>query len=144
MKGILFMFNQQFYPGYIPNYNQQVPQSSMQNSQILQGQTIQKIQKSNDIQAFCYFVNNIEDMKSLKIAPDTYYVGINAKEKEIYIRKMEEDGVAVLEKYKFEVNSSEKTELQIINERLANIEDTLSQLPKQRETLTLKGKNNGS
>ena len=57
---------------------------------------------------------------------------------------MEEDGVAVLEKYKFEVNSSEKTELQIINERLANIEDTLSQLPKQRETLTLKGKNNGS
>lgn len=110
----------------------------------VQGQPIQKIEKSNDTQAFCYFVTTEEDMKSLKIVPDTYYVGLNTKAKEIYIRKMEEDGTTVLEKFKFEGNSSEKTELQIMNERLSNIEKVLSQLPKQREILTLKGKDNGS
>lgn len=119
-------------------------QSNNPSSQAMQGQPIQKIEKTIEPQAFCYFTDSSEDLKNLKIMPDAYYVGINKKVKEVYIRSMLEDGTTVTETYKLTADTQEKTELQSIDERLTNIEKTLSQLPRQRETLTMKGKGNES
>lgn len=114
------------------------------SSQVLQGQPIQKIERTIEPQAFCYFTDSSEDLKNLKVMPDSYYVGINKKEKEIYIRSMLDDGTTVTETYKLAADKQEKSELQSIDERLTSIEKVLSQLPKQREVLTMKGKHNES
>ena len=147
-------YNSQYNPNanQMPPYYGPYPQPSMMApsqvnsplpsnnpSQSMQGQPIQKLEKVIEPQAFCYFTESSEELKSVKVMPDSYYVGINKKDKEIYIRSMLEDGTTTTEIYKLTSDSQEKSELQSIDERLTHIEKVLSQLPKQREILTMKG-----
>ena len=123
---------------YIPTYNQfgAYPQG-VQNPNALgmygtlpqtqqQAQTIQKIEQK-PLQAMCFFVKSLDDFK-VDILPGVYYLGINESAKEMYIRKMKEDGTLGLETYKLSVEKKERTELQQIVDRLSNIERQLTGL----------------
>lgn len=116
----------------IPNYPQQPVQSTQ--AQIPQGQTIKNInQQATEPQVSCYFVKSAKDLNALKIFSDMSYIGINRDSKEVYIRKMNDKGVAELETYVFNGEKTEETELQKINRRLDTIE----------KMLTAKGAENG-
>ena len=124
------MFNQQFYPGYMPNYNPQMPQvpsvsQTPQAQSVPQGQTIQTIDKSLDSQAFNYFVKSADEMKSIKVLPGFYYIGINIADNEMYLRKINDDGVIATSKYILASDSCEKNVNELILERLENIESRL-------------------
>ena len=100
------------------------PQVTQPNQQ--QAQTIQTIEQK-PLQAVCYFVNSLEDFK-VDVLPGVYYLGINKNNKEMYIRKINDDGNVGLETYKLSVETKEKSELQQINDRLSNIEKYLNGL----------------
>ena len=121
------MYNQQFYPGYVPNYNQQIPQvqQNPQVSSIQQGQVIQTIDKSLDSQAFNYFVKSIDEMKSIKVLPGFYYIGINITDNELYLRKINDNGIVATSKYVLASDSCEKNVNELILEHLENIESKL-------------------
>lgn len=124
------------YNGFnAPNYNAYSPMAQqMQQAQIPQGQTIKNInQEATDPQVSCYFVKSAKDLNALKIFADMSYIGINRDSKEVYIRKMNDKGVAELETYVFNGEKTEETELQKINRRLDTIE----------KMLTAKGAENG-
>lgn len=74
--------------------------------------------------------------------PNVYYVGLSPDNKEIYVRKMNNDGNIELETYALKAEQKQKTELQTIAERLEAIEKRLSTMPTQRPILTVKGKDN--
>lgn len=116
--------NYQFNPYYGGQPMNMMPQQPQQ-----QFQTIQSINKRVEPQVMCYFVKEAKDLAGLKLLPETFYLGINADRKEIYVRKMNEMGVAELEAYTLATESKEKSELQIISERLETIEKMLT--PKQ-------------
>ena len=121
-----------FYPQN--NYMQQIPAQ--------QPQTIQNVAQSIQPQLYSYFVKQAADLVTPNIMPNTLYLGINSGNKEIYIRKMNNDGNIELETYVLQSGTKEKSELQAIVERLDSIEKKLAEIPAQRQTLTLKGKDN--
>ena len=97
------------YPNYNPYYN------NMPQTQAIQNVQIQK-------QAACYFVKAPEELASLNVMPNIFYLGINRDDKEVYVRRMNNDGNIEVEKYVLASGVKEKTELQSISERLAKIE----------------------
>ena len=121
--------------GYYPqnNYMQQMPMQ--------QPQTIQNVAQSIQPQLYSYFVKQATDLVTPNIMPNTLYLGINSGNKEIYIRKMNNDGNIELETYVLSSGKKEKSELQAIVERLDSIEQKIAEIPAQK-TLTLKGKDN--
>lgn len=124
------------YPNYynpygMPNFQQ--PQAQPQ------GQTIQKINPQNDEQVICYSVKNMGEISSIKAVPFTSYIGINEDAHEIYLRKMKSDGTVGTDIYKLSTAQQEKTDMQIISEHLANIEQKLNS---QMIPDFLKGKDN--
>ena len=88
-----------------------------------QAQTIQKIEKK-PFQASCYFVKSPDEF-NVDVLPGVYYVGINESEQELYIRKINDLGNPEFKTYKISEEKKEKTELQVIAERLENIENVL-------------------
>lgn len=121
--------------GYYPqnNYVQPMPMQ--------QPQTIQNVAQSIQPQLYSYFVKQAADLVTPNIMPNTLYLGINSGNKEIYIRKMNNDGNIELETYVLQSGTKEKSELQAIVERLDSIERKIAEIPVQK-TLTLKGKDN--
>lgn len=116
------------YPmGMTPQMPQMAPQMPMANNQqaTQQTQTIQTLQQK-PLQAVCYFVKSIQDLNSVDILPGVYYLGINSDGKELYVRKINDDGNIGLETYTLAVEKKEKSELQQIADRLSNIERQLS------------------
>ena len=109
-----------------PNYNPNVPYNlyGMPNYQPNnQAQPIQKIEQKTP-QASCYFVSSADSFK-VDALPGIYCLGINEKDDEIYIRKVNELGNPELKTYKLAEEKKEKSELQQINEKLSNIEKQL-------------------
>lgn len=110
------MFNQQFYPGYMPNSNMYG----------VQPQAIQQYQ-SQTPQSICYFVNSVNELGNLRVMPNFYYLGINKDSKEIYVRRMNNDGNIEVETYTLKSEEKQKSENELIAERLSNIETLLKQ-----------------
>lgn len=123
-------YNPNFNPNFNPNYNQgYYPQTQQIHQQ--QVQTIQP-------QANTYFVRSIADLNGLNVMPNNYYVGINQDKKEIYVRRMNNDGNIEVETYALLSEKKEKTDLQAIFDRLDEIEKKIT----QRQPQSMKGKDN--
>lgn len=103
-----------------------------------QQQPIQTMQTQP--QASCFFVKSPADLAGVNVMPNVFYVGLSPDNKEIYVRKMNNDGNIELETYALKAEQKQKTELQTIAERLEAIEKRLSTMPTQRPILTVKGK----
>lgn len=125
-----------YNPYYMPYY----PQPQLQPQAQPQGQTIQRINPQNDEQVICYSVKNVGEISSIKAMPFTSYIGINEDAHEIYLRKMRSDGTVGTDTYRLAAEKQEKTDMQIISEHLANIEQKLNS---QVIPDFLKGENNG-
>lgn len=135
------MFENMYNTGYMPQNRGYYPQNNY-NMPMQQPQTIQNVAQPVQPQLYSYFVKQAADLATPNIMPNTLYLGINSGQKEIYIRKMNNDGNIELETYTLSSGTKEKTELQAIVERLESIERKISEIPVQRQTLTLKGKDN--
>lgn len=81
------------------------------------GQPIQTIQPQQP-QAICYFVNSKTDMQNVQVQPNVVYIGINRKDKEIYVRSWNNDGVIDFDTYSLAQGEKENTELKTIMEKL--------------------------
>lgn len=89
-------------------------------------QPIQNVTQQTQSQASCYFVKTPEELAGLNIMPNVFYLGINRDNKEVYIRRMNNDGNIEVEKYIQASGVKEKTELQTIIDRLNRIEHKLA------------------
>lgn len=123
------MYNQPYFNPYFNSMDQ-----------MRQPQVVQNVSRTIQPQFYCYSVKSAADLAGINIMPNTFYIGLNQDTKEIYMKKMNNDGNIEVETYSLLSEKKEKTDLQAIAERLDNIENKLSQLPIQRQTLTLKGK----
>lgn len=131
------------FNGYnMPQQRGYYPQNNYNNMPMQQPQTIQNVAQTVQPQLYSYFVKQAADLVTPNIMPNTLYLGINQTDKEIYIRRMNNDGNIELETYALTSGKKEKSELQAIVERLDSIENKLTEIPAQRQTLTLKGKDN--
>lgn len=97
-----------------PNYNPYAYPQNIQN-------VTQQVQK----QASCYFVKAPEELAGVNIMPNIFYIGINREGKEIYVRRMNNDGNIEVETYTLSSGKKEKTDIQAILERLDTIESKL-------------------
>lgn len=63
-------------------------------------QPVQTIQQSMpQMQSLAYFVGSEAEMKNISPELNTMYIGINAKDKEIYVKRLTNDGLVDMEKY---------------------------------------------
>ena len=115
------------YQRMYPQWYGQQPLPSMQPSMQpgVLPQPIQKVNQSSEEQAVCYFVKSPEEVASIKALPLTWYLGINENAKEIYVRKMKADGTVGTDIYRLSEAKQEKTEMQVIAEKVDNIEQLL-------------------
>ena len=90
------------------------------------GQPIQQYQQQIP-QSFCYFVNSSNDLLNTRVMPNVYHIGINKDNKEIYVKKMNNDGNIEMETYVLKCEEKQKTEIEIIAERLTAIENVLKE-----------------
>ena len=110
------------------NYNQFYPYGAQLPPQT---QPIQQFQQQMP-QASCYFVKSIDELSGIRIMPNIYCMGINKDGKEIYVRRMNNDGNIEVETYSLKSESKEKSELEKITERLTNIENSLKEKNNER------------
>lgn len=120
------------YPN--PNFNNYLAYQ-MQQQQPIQNLNVQP-------QSQCYFVRSQNDLSSVNVMPNFYYLGINPDANEIYVKRMNNDGLIELKTYCLQSEKKEKTEFQAIFDRLDGIEAKLNEISAPRPTLTLKEKNN--
>lgn len=118
------------YPN--PNFNsylayqqqaQQMPQSAVQPIQSLNTQP----------QSQCYFVRSANDLNTVNVMPNTYYLGINTDANEIYVRRMNNDGLIDVKTYSLHSEKKEKTDFQAIFDRLDDIDKKISDISRVRE-----------
>lgn len=114
-------FNAQNYNAYNPMAQQM--QQMQQNTQ-----TIQQLNQQTQKQASCYFVKAPQELASVNVEPNVYYLGINRDNSEIYIRRMNNDGNIEAETYVKASEQKEKSEMQKILERLDVIEKKLTNI----------------
>ena len=93
-----------------------------------QTQAIQNVNQQVQKQAACYFVKAPEELAGVNIMPNIFYLGINRDNKEIYIRRMNNDGNIELETYTLASGKKEKNELQAIVDRLNSIESKIAEI----------------
>lgn len=120
------------YPN--PNFNSYMAYQ-MQQQQPIQSLNVQP-------QSQCYFVRSPNDLSTVNVMPNFYYLGINPDANEIYVKRMNNDGLIEMKTYSLQSEKKEKTEFQEVFDRLDGIEKKLSELSVPRQTLTLKEKNN--
>lgn len=101
-----------------PNYNDPYFRYS-------QPQTIQNVSQQIQSQASCYFVKAPEELTGLNVMPNVFYLGINRDKKEIYVRRMNNDGNIETESYSLSGGIEEKNDIKTILERLDTIERRL-------------------
>lgn len=109
------MFNQQFYPGYMPNsniYGIQPPSQVMTPPQ----------PQISFVQA-----KSMDELSKYRVMPNVSYMGINSDNKEIYVRRMNNDGNIETETYSLKSEQKEKSQLEIISDRITNIENILKE-----------------
>lgn len=103
------MYNNQYYNPYLANM-----------------QPIQQFQQQTP-QASLYFVKSVNELSGVRTMPNVYCMGINKDNKEIYVRKMNNDGNIEVETYSLKSEEKEKSDLEKITERLTAIETTLKE-----------------
>ncbi len=79
-------------------------------------------------QASCYFVKAPSDLNSINVMPNTFYLGINAEANEIYVRKMNNDGLVDVKTYSLQSEKKEKTDIKTLLDRLDNIDKRIAEL----------------
>lgn len=105
-----------------------------------QAQAIQNIQPTQP-QSYCYFVRSSNDLNGINVMPNTYYLGINTDNNEIYVRRMNNDGLIDIKTYSLQSEKKEKTDFQAVFDRLDEIEKKISEINVgSRQTLSLKNK----
>lgn len=119
------------YPYRPNNYAQRLNALEQQYYQPWQGQPIQNLNQTMQPQASCYFVNTPEELNGIGIMPNNVYLGINQNTKEIYVRRMDNNGITQLETYTMSANVEQKNEYRLILEQLASINEKLN--PKREE-----------
>lgn len=129
------MYNNYLRPNN--NYMQRLTALEQQAAyqQPMYPQTIQPINQIQQ-QAMCYFVASPEELASLNPMPNMVYLGINSNTKEIYTRKMNNNGIIEVETYIKASESQEKDGYKIIMEELAEIKKQLSIKEKKDERIT--------
>lgn len=141
------MFNNRFYPQNNADYMQrlsmleqqyyQQPQMQMQPQP--QMQPIQNVsQYQTPPQASCYFVSSPDEIASTNLMPNNFYLGINQNTKEIYVKKMDNNGLIQLETYKMASNVEEKTDYKLILEQLTEINQKLGREARYDESRDVK------
>lgn len=114
------------YNGFnAPNYNAYSPMAQQMQQPT---QTIQQLNQQVQKQASCYFVKAAQELASVNVQPNVYYLGINSDKSEIYVRRMNNDGNIEAETYVKASEQKEKTEMQKILERLDAIEKKLPEV----------------
>lgn len=92
-----------------------------------QRQDIQPIHNmSIQPQASCYFVKAPSDLNGINVMPNTFYLGINTDANEIYLRRMNNDGLVDIKTYSLQSEKKEKNDFQTLLDRLDSIEKKLS------------------
>lgn len=79
-------------------------------------------------QASCYFVKSPEELAGLNVMPNVFYLGINRDKKEVYIRRMNNDGNIEVENYSLSAGVEEKTDLKKILEEIELIKQKIPEL----------------
>lgn len=100
----------------------------------LYGQQVQPIQPIQTIQqqAQCSFVTSVDDMAKFQVQPNVSSIGINPVAKEIYVRKMNNDGNIELESYCLKSEKKELSEMQAVVEKLDSIAKQLAEISKPK------------
>lgn len=129
------------YPN--PNFNNYLAYQMQQQQQGMQNFNTQPIHNlSVQPQSQCYFVKSQNDLNSVNVMPNYYYLGINTDSDEVYVKRMNNDGLVEVKTYSLQSEKKEKTDFQAVFDRLDSIEQKLSDLSPQRPILTLKEKGN--
>lgn len=113
----------------VPNYNGYNPanymQAPMPQQPTQQGQTIKEITPTQP-NIECYSVSSADDLKSINVLPGTVYIGLSKDNKFVYVRHFTDDGKIVQDTYTKAQVEQEKTDLQLIAEKLSSIENKLN------------------
>lgn len=97
-------------PNY-PNYNVQ-PVQQIQTPQ----------QQVSFVQA-----KSMNDLAKVRVMPNISYMGLNDENKEIYVRRMNNDGNIESETYVLKSEEKEKSQYETLSERLTAIENILKE-----------------
>ena len=107
------MWNMPPYPaGYYPQQAQPT----------MPVQPIQTIQQSAQV----YFVEDPKSLDNIRPSLNVMYVGINTKNKELYIKQLTNDGTVATDKYALAENKKEKGDLDIVLDRITELERKLT------------------
>ena len=120
---------------YSSPYTQPNANPNLNPYQNPQGQPIQMMGQPQP-RAICCFVDSQSDLVTPDLTPNLIYVGISSSNKEIYLRRMTNDGIIETEKYSLASGVQEKNEYQTILDQLSSINQKLSsQQPQQPEVM---------
>lgn len=108
-----------------------MPYNQYYNPYLAPMQPIQQFQQQTP-QASLYFVKSIDELSNVRTMPNVYCMGINKDNKEIYVRRMNNDGNIEVETYSLKSEQKEKSDLEKITERLSAIENTLKERTNER------------
>jgi hypothetical protein len=84
-------------------------------------QSIQQVQKSVQF----YTVDNAQELDGIKPALNVLYVGFNKNKKEIYVKKLTNEGLVSVETYGLADDKKEKSEYETILEKINSLESKL-------------------
>lgn len=91
-------------------------------------QPIQNVAQQTQSQASCFFVKSPEELAGLNIMPNVFYLGINRDKKEVYIRRMNNDGNIEVENYSLSVGKEEKNDLKKIMEEITDLKKKFAEM----------------
>lgn len=128
-------------------YNPPMPPASMYANRLAQMeagfagqqpqfQTIQTIQPAQ-AQVQTLFVNGAADLEKMQLMPNVYYIGINQNTNEVYIRRMNNDGITELNTYTMTNGKQVKSELQTVLDKLDEINASMKGLSNERNVGTV-------
>ena len=103
-------------------WNQQYPNYYPQQSMPMPVQPIQTVQQSAQV----YFVEDARSLDGIRPTLNVMYVGINTKNKELYIKQLTNDGTVAVDKYVLAENKKEKGDLDIVLDRISELERKLT------------------
>lgn len=99
------------YQGYYPQSTLPMPV-----------QPIQTIQQSAQV----YFIEDPRSLDGIRPTLNVLYVGINTKNKELYIKQLTNDGTVAVDKYVLAENKKEKGDLDVVLDRISELERKLT------------------
>ena len=71
-------------------------------------------------------VENAQELDGIKPTLNVLYVGLNKKNKEIYVKQMTNDGLISLETYNLATDKKQKSEYETILEKINELENKLT------------------